>query len=335
MIYLGEQKQALNRYSEEVICWLKIKLKGKNSKTNPDGHDCGKSSCMVCSRQLQIKKDLNPNFVRLFNDRNLHAIICSKPRDLVFKEVILCQMFMRFGYTKEDFKNECEKLFVKSGYEDFFYSSLNYRLAEWLDIHTCTYCNRQYTMVIRKPNGNKAMVPQFDHWFAKSEHPVLALSFYNLVPSCGICNSSIKSTATLSLDNHFHPYVDDGISNSFRFSYLAKSPNNYEVICKSMDNSSLKAQNTIDIMETKLLYKGHSKKELQDLIDLRYKYSDNYLNTLLNKTFKNLEVSKSDKYRMIFGIEIDESNYHKRPFSKFKKDIVDELIRVTKRKEIL
>jgi hypothetical protein len=31
---------------------------------------------------------------------------------------------------------------------------------------------------------------------------------------------------------------------------------------------------------------------------------------------------------MFFGIEIKEENYHKRPFSKFKKDIIAELLRV-------
>lgn len=336
MIYLGEQGQALNRYSEEIICWLKIKLRGKNSKTNPDGHNCGQANCKVCSRKLQIKTDLNPNFVRLFTDKNLHAIICSKPRDLIFKEDILCQMFTEFGYyTKEDFNTECKKLFVMSGYESYFYSNLNYPLAESLDIHTCTYCNRQYTMVMRKSDGEKGMVPQFDHWFSKNEHPLLALSFYNLIPSCGICNSSIKSTAKMCLNSHLHPYIDDDISNSFRFSYIATTPSEYEVVCQNLVPYNLKSQNTIDILETRLLYKGHSKKELQDLIDLRYKYSDNYLDTLLNKTFEDLVVSKSDKYRMIFGIEIDKSNYHKRPFSKFKKDIVDELISVTKRKGIV
>ena len=335
MIYLGEQKQALNRYSEEVICWLKIKLRGKYSKTNPHGHDCGKSCCKVCSRQLQIKKDLNPNFVRLFRDRNLYAIICSKPHQLILNEELLCRMYEGLGYSEEDFKNECKKLFVLSGYEGYFYSNLNYPLAESLDIHTCTYCNRQYTMVMRKSDGEKGMVPQFDHWFTKSEHPMLALSFYNLIPSCGICNSSIKSTATMSLNSHLHPYVDDDISNSFRFSYIATTPSEYEVVCQNLVPYNLKSQNTIDILETRLLYKGHSKKELQDLIDLRYKYSDNYLDTLLNKTFKNLEVSTSDKYRLIFGIEIDDKDYHKRPFSKFKKDIVDELISVTKRKDIV
>jgi len=331
MIYLGEQKEALQNYSTEVICWLKIKLLGKRSSTYPLGHNCGNSKCKVCTRSLKIKTNLNSDFVDCLTPTNIQRIITGKPASLIITEELVKRLYMSRGYTADNFIEECKKLFLKSGYENFFYTNLNYRLAEWLDIHTCTYCNRQYTMVIRKSDGTKGMVPQFDHWFTKNAHPLLALSFYNLIPSCSICNSSIKSTAALNLQNHLHPYVDHGISKSFRFSYLAKSPSEYEVMCKNLDVTNLKSQNTIDILETKLLYIGHSKKELQDLIDLRYKYSDNYLDTLLNKTFKNLDVSEADKYRLIFGIEIDDSNFHKRPFSKFKKDIINELISVTKR----
>lgn len=331
MIYLGEQKEALHAYSSEVICWLKIKLWGKYSNANLGGYRCLHSNCLVCSRQVRVKNNLSPIFKECFSERNLKLLINSEPEQLLIVEEILKNTYIARGGAENDFLSECRMLFITSGYEGFFYEHLNYRLAEWLDIHTCTYCNRQYTMVIRKSNGKKGMVPQFDHWFAKNAHPILALSFYNLIPSCGICNSSIKSNAVLSLSNHLHPYVDEGISTSFRFSYIATSPSEYEVLCKNLDSSNLKSQNTIDILETKLLYKGHSKKELQDLIDLRYKYSDNYLDTLLNRTFEHLEVSKSDKYRLIFGIEIDESSYHKRPFSKFKKDIVDELISISER----
>lgn len=329
MIYLGKQEGALNYYGIEVLCWLKIKLRGKYSNQNTEGHNCGSSTCKVCTRSFRKKENINPDFVRLLNDRRLEQVIYSEPEQLIQIENIFQQLYVQGDrHTADDFNVECKNLFVTSGYEDFFYKNLNYRLAEWLDIHTCTYCNRQYTFVVRKPNGEKGMVPQFDHWYAKGRHPLFALSFYNLIPSCGICNSSIKSQAIMSTSRYLHPYVDSNISQAFRFSYLAITPNNYEVICKSNDSSNVKIQNTIDLLETKLLYIGHSGKELQDLINLRYKYSDNYLDILLKNTFNGLNISESDKYRLIFGIEIDENNYHKRPFSKFKKDIIEELMKV-------
>lgn len=329
MIFLGTQTEALKKYSDEILCWLKLKIRGKYSAINPNGHNCTKETCNVCTRNIQIKTDLCPDFIRCLVDNNLNRIITSKPQDLINIEELIKKMYVGFGHNCNKFNVECKKLFINSGYEGYFYANLNYKLADWLDIHTCIYCNRQYTFVMRKADGKKGMVPQFDHWFLKKEHPLLALSFYNLIPSCAICNSSIKSKAVMDLKKHLHPYIDVNISSSFKFSYFAKSPSEFEVICQNLETGDDRIQNTIDILETRLLYLGHSKKELQDLIDLRYKYSENYLDILFNKTFSGIEVSETDKYRLIFGIEIDESKYHKRPFSKFKKDIVEKLVGVT------
>lgn len=49
-----------------------------------------------------------------------------------------------------------------------------------------------YTKTVFDEEGEKITRPTFDHWFAKDDHPLLALSFYNLIPSCNICNSSVK-----------------------------------------------------------------------------------------------------------------------------------------------
>ncbi|MBC74226.1 MAG: hypothetical protein CMH47_18555 [Muricauda sp.] len=331
MIFLGEQKEALEKYRSVMLCWMKIKLRGKfHANNNPGGHNCNSPTCNVCSANIKRKTTLDPRFVDCFSDNTLNLLISAKPTYLgLIQDHILRPAFLGRGLTENEFKQQSKMLFVTSGYEGYFYEKMNYRLAEWLDIHTCTYCNRQYIFVVRKSNGLKGIVPQFDHWFSKSDYPILALSFYNLIPSCGICNSSIKSDARLTLNDHLHPYVDIDISDTFKFSYLAISPTEYEIICRRSSIYNVKSRNTLAAMETKLLYKGHSNKELQDLIDLRYKYSDNYLNILLNKTFANLNITKSDRYRMVFGIEIDKENYHKRPFSKFKKDILDELMRST------
>lgn len=328
MIYLGEKSVGLSDYSSIVLCWLKIKLRGKCSNSNPNGHNCGNSSCLICTANYKRKTNLNPDFVQLLNDSILQFLITHPPGRLPHLCQVLQQMYMNKGYTVQEFNREAKSLFVKSGYEGFFYKNLNYKLANWLDIHTCTYCNRQYIFVFRRQDGSKGMVPQFDHWFPKNTYPILALSFYNLIPSCSTCNSAIKSTSVLNLADHLHPYIDKKISSSFRFSYLAKSPSQYEIICQNLDYIGNKGKNTTDALDTKLLYRGHSNKELKDLINLRYKYSDNYLKILLESTFNNLNISNQEKFRLIFGVEIDEDKYHKRPLSKFKKDIISELISI-------
>src|SRR5690606_14812699 len=133
-------------------------------------------------------------FLNLFSIDDLKEIIRSKPSRLI--EIWEEKSLLYINHHRksiDDFKEQCEKLFVESGYTDWFLpEKKNYLLAGLLDQHTCIYCNREYIFVYRKNEG-KGMVPQFDHWFPKGDYPLLALSFYNVIPSCATCNA-IKSS---------------------------------------------------------------------------------------------------------------------------------------------
>lgn len=205
----------------------------------------------------------------------------------------------------------------------------SYDLSRLIGRNTCTYCNRLYTFTIIKKdiitkrvnNSTRISRPQFDHWLSKKKYPLFALSFYNLIPSCSMCNSTIKGEETYSLSTHIHPYINEP-DQKFKFSYRKKSFGKNEVLVKP---DGLKIQRTIEELKVREVYDEHSDFELQDLLDLRYKYSDNYLNILFNTTFDLGEVKKKDVYRIVFGVEIDPKDFHKRPFSKFKYDILKEL----------
>ncbi|WP_299547421.1 hypothetical protein [Seonamhaeicola sp.] len=330
MNYLGEQALALNLYSKEAICWLNIKLKGRRTVTNPTGHTCNETNCNHCKKGNK-RKGLDQEFRDLFSDEIISDLICSKPSRLFnINQYLRRQYGSISGKNVADFDKFCKELIVESGYERWFINrKKNYWLAKLLNQHTCTYCNREYIFVFKNSSGGKGMVPQFDHWFAKTDYPLLALSFYNLIPSCATCNT-IKSATPFNLNDHLHPYVDKKISSSYNFSYLPINLSTNKIILKTVNTFDRKATNTIRALNLSLIYKGHSEKELQDLIDLRYKYTENYLNILLDKTFNGLRVSKEERFRLIFGIEIEEDKYHKRIMSKFKNDIIKELLTIEK-----
>ncbi len=195
-----------------------------------------------------------------------------------------------------------------------------YNLAENLDFQTCVYCNRIYTKNVIKPN--KITRPEFDHWFKKSDFPILALSFYNLIPSCHICNSSIKGTGTMELDTHFHPYVDNEevIKSAIKFSYYNKKIKKYGFNVKT---ASDKAKNTVAFFKLKEIYETHED-EIADLRKIKDAYSDRYLQILATQ-YKGLNTSEEELYRLAFGTEIEESKFSNRPLSKMKKDILIEL----------
>lgn len=204
----------------------------------------------------------------------------------------------------------------------------SYYLAAKVNSNTCTYCNRIYTLTVipkGKSHKNGIIRPQFDHWFSKSKYPVLALSYYNLIPCCPICNSSIKGIKDFELGKYIHPYIketDNREKFTFTFDVRSATENNIRINVTDKDS---KTYRTLEELKIEEIYNAHSNLELRDLLDLKYKYSENYLNDLFSNTFKKLKVSKSEAYRMVFGVESNEADFHKRPFSKFKKDILEEL----------
>lgn len=198
-----------------------------------------------------------------------------------------------------------------------------YKLADSLDVRTCTYCNRNYTNTIIRNSGDKLARPQFDHYFDKASHPVLAISFYNLIPSCSICNSSIKGTHKMNLTDYMHPYIDNNL-NDIRFTYKYSLESKSGLRIKVITQIDSKARNTIDAFAIEEVYNSHTG-ELLDLIKTRQYFSDKYLSILSSNLLRDVIISKEDLYRIVFGTEYDSSNFMNRPFSKFKSDILKEL----------
>lgn len=71
-----------------------------------------------------------------------------------------------------------------------------YALLRKLDVRVCPYCNRIYTVTLPSKEeladeeNFRTTRATFDHFYPKTRYPYLALNLFNLVPSCGICNSN-------------------------------------------------------------------------------------------------------------------------------------------------
>ena len=266
-----------------------------------------------------------PNVGKIFlADDTLKSLLTQKP-------TILLDIHNASPCILKD-KSVVEKIFNYDAYISASQST-SYNIAKKIGINTCTYCNRNYTLSIshldantgRENNSTRISRPQFDHFFSQKDYPLLALSIYNLIPCCNICNSTIKGSKPLSLDLHLHPYIDedDPTEKEFIFSYELNTLS--ELSAKTVCKENSKIKNTLEFFKTQEIYNAHSNFELKDLYDLRIKYPDTFLE-IIEKNFGGI-MTKEEAYRMIFGIEINEEDYHKRPFSKFKKDIIDELLK--------
>ena len=68
----------------------------------------------------------------------------------------------------------------------------NHSGSNEFNIYSCYYCESTF---IGTYNDKSDRTFDIDHFFPKEQYPIFALSLYNFVPSCQICNSRIKGSS--------------------------------------------------------------------------------------------------------------------------------------------
>jgi len=151
------------------------------------------------------------------------------------------------------------------------------------------------------------------------------LSFFNLIPSCSICNTSVKHKKEFKLNTHPHPYVDD-ILDEFEFNFSFINDPYYKSGLKvTVDvESDWYTKNYLNDLAIEEVYSAHTD-VLYDLLLTKQAYSDRYLSILEKTVLKGFKISREEIYRLVYGVHLDKKDFQKRPFSKFKKDILTEL----------
>ena len=216
---------------------------------------------------------------------------------------------------------------VFSVYDSFFgsYGRDNVNNADWLlgrlGIKVCPYCNRSYTFTIK---GRQGVRPELDHFYPRSvkAYKHLAISFYNLIPSCPVCNHQ-KKTAVFD----FHPYYGmvDGSGSMPELkvddSKVKYDANHHPILFP--DKPEIKIENpniNTGTLKLESLYKHHSDyaKEILDKI-LAYN-SASY--APLVSTFQGMSRTPEEIDRLIWGNYITNDEQAKRPLAKLTKDIL-------------
>lgn len=96
---------------------------------------------------------------------------------------------------------------------------LRHKLMNDIGIRTCPYCNRNYTTRYGI-NGSKSTA-DLDHFYQKEQYPLFALSLFNFIPSCPVCNSRMKNTHSAA--DTLYPY-EEGFDDDVHFDlkYIGK-----------------------------------------------------------------------------------------------------------------
>jgi len=192
-----------------------------------------------------------------------------------------------------------------------------YEFVTTLDLKSCPYCNRNYTFTVVNANGK--MRPEIDHFYPKSKYPFLAMSFFNLIPSCPNCNHTKKD----KLDAILSPY--DIKEDDFSFTYKPKNVDftNLTTQKYNFDSFEIELQGkkeNIELFKLQELYRQHKDIVVELLVKKAY-YPQTYIEELEN----SFGFSKDEIYRYLVSNYINENELHKRPLSKLTKDIAKEL----------
>lgn len=279
---------------------------------------------------------------RYLTNSKLKKILVSKPSDLYsnineyktrlflnneYDRAIKAKSVKNKTQQQKDLVAKYQSIFDVFDYDKFIVKDrdVSYTIAQIIGQNTCVYCNRHYIFTVDDENNNHITRPEFDHYLLKSKYPFYALSLYNLIPSCHICNSNCKGTKELCMD--MNPYLTEN-KDYFKFSYaIDKSGVPTSVEIKDVDSQKkVEVESILDCFKIKNIYDHHTTLELMDLYTFATKYSDTYLQDVLNKINSDFKFSSQEEaYRILFGTELLEDKDNNRPLSKFKRDILKEL----------
>ncbi|HFR3976991.1 TPA: hypothetical protein ACHVI3_001114 [Streptococcus suis] len=281
--------------------------------------------------------------LKVFIEKNIpNGIGSNWNGEAVFKHLILLppEELAKFAEIRDDLTPSQSKAFKKAYkilYEPIISKKnneseikMNQFLVRELGITVCPYCNRNYIN-----NRGDRFAAQMDHFYSKDEFPWLAVSLYNLIPSCGACNH-IKGTEALNV----HPFIKKNVEeNEVVFHYRYKTIDDIEVVIstkkdKHQDIEAIKKkQRDIEALNLKEAYEIHGI-DIQNMLEREVRYSESYRDELRDMLKIATVVQDYDFYlsltddeidRMIYGDVIFEEDIKNVSLGKFRKDIYKEI----------
>lgn len=277
-----------------------------------------------------LKKQTDNEFKKVFEKYSLNDLLFIPPNELKYK-IQEIESLIQEHTNSNKFKEGLKKLFK---YENKFQTHITTFFKEKFDFRTCFYCNRNFITNYGTENGKIQSTFQLDHYYEKATYPYLALSFYNLIPCCSTCNTTVKNSEIKKPKDDLYnkgciaPNSDNfNFDKEVKFKTFIKNENlefskvdEIELVLKEDFGDNYKEY--LRIFRLNERYESH-KNIVIELIQKRQKYPDSRIKELADLTHQTPQTVKED----IFGKFIFEKNpdLSKEPLSKLKLDIAKEL----------
>ncbi len=247
--------------------------------------------------------------------------------DIVFIEPEKINGLVEELEAKQPQKDALKELFK---YDKKFQPLIAKFFEKNLNPRTCYYCNIDFINVYDEEENSKNKFT-LDHFIDKGSYPYLALSIFNLIPSCSVCNSKIKGRKPFYGDKELestNPYL-----KSFRFDEKVKFKLFLHKNCKDLnikskadieiplkENYSNEYDKYIKVFKLNERYQAH-KDIVFEMIKNAELYPESRLKELQDLTGIPYQQIKQD----IFSLIDDNADLSKEPFSKLKRDMACEL----------
>lgn len=309
-------------------------------------------------KNQKLLKSTKDKMKELFKDKNIN---CKKVLKMI-DEIEIKKGEVK-GFDKLEEKNKALKVIL----EDIFnYKSFTdggkanykgkeikwgaYELLKKLGVTVCPYCNRQY--INTYIDKNSKMRADIDHFYPKSKYPFLAVSLYNLIPSCHSCNSSLKGSYDFYKNKCIYPYKEDFGQDAkfttkflgekdkakndksesvqeedlYDINYLLGNSDNFDIDIEPIDLNSDKGKkihNSISIFRLDKIYNFH-KDYVKELIKKAIIYNESRIDELYEQ-YPELFSSREEVVQMVVSNYIDKDDLGKRPLAKLTMDICEQL----------
>lgn len=263
--------------------------------------------CTDFLHKVQAKNYKSENLYFQYYKQNLERIITCPAEKLPH---LITEFDREFPIHDSEWELFCQ--YMKGQYESFIQKN-GIWLAQSLNVLVCPYCNRQYTFTV---DGAHKIRPQFDHFYPKSLYPYLALSFYNLIPCCPVCNHT-KGEKLIGQNPYISGFDDDCYFTIDRIDRCIMQNEDWNILFSGNElwRTNIEAFSLIE------LYNQH-KDYAREIAFRAVVYETSYIDDLKNE-FTASGLSGPEIERIVWGNYIQPDEFGKRPLAHLSYDIIN------------
>lgn len=194
---------------------------------------------------------------------------------------------------------------------------MSVRMVNELGITVCPYCNRDYINTRSDLNTGS----QLDHFYCRSSYPFLAVSLYNLIPACGVCNLTKLNKTNKLISPYDYKY------EFYKTEFLCDESTG-EILWNKFDETEIREN--VKVLKLKEAYKIHEDNEIKEILNKRNIYVKSQIDEILKVLNKETggttrPFTEEQLKEWIYGKTISDKDYKLTSLGKLKHDILKQL----------